>query len=112
MPVENIHRDGTLMFNKTPDDGVLADSNYSYFGDIHEDDEFNEDDLKKIKDKDSSMTKHWRYLTEAKANAKRKEREELEDESAEAEEGVTAEQLGDSTGTEDTKALKTAPDSK
>lgn len=102
MPVENIYKDSSLMFNKTPNDGVLADSFYSFLGDIHEDEEFNEADLKLIKDKDPTIAKQFRYITEAKANAKRKEREELEEESAEAEEAQT---IGDT-------AFLAAPDSK
>lgn len=101
MPVENIHRDGVLMFNKTPKDGVLSDSHVSFSGDIHEDNEFNADDLQLIKDKDASVSKHWRYLTEAKAKAKRADREELEQLADEAEQqrtGVNPEALLDSTG--------------
>ncbi len=86
MPVENIHRIGSLMFNKTPEGGVLADCVYSLLGDIHSDDEFNQEDFDLIKSKDKSVTKHWRYLTEAQAKAKLKERDELEALAAEAEE--------------------------
>lgn len=101
MPVENIHRDGTLMFNKTPKGGVLADSVYSHPGDIHEDDEFNEEDLKKIKDKDPSVSKHWRYLSSSQAKSKKTDRAELEKLANDAElqrQGLTPEALLDSTG--------------
>lgn len=101
MPVENIHQQGSLMFNKTPEGGVLADCVTSLFGDIHDDDDFNKEDLELIKDKDDSVKKHWRYLTDAQAKNKRKERQELEDLANEAEEMRNSEQPGaflDSTG--------------
>ena len=76
MPVENIHNDGTMMINKTPDNGVVSDCFHVFPGEILEDEDFSETDLKLIKDKDASMIKYWRYLTDAKANAKKKEKEE------------------------------------
>lgn len=101
MPVENIHQSGSLMFNKTPEGGVLADSVTSLYGQIHEDDEFNADDLQLIKDKDDSVKKYWRYLTDAQAKNKRKDRQELEDLASEADAARGSEQPGaflDSTG--------------
>lgn len=119
MPVENIHYDGSLMFNKMPEGGVLADCHTSLFGDIHDDEEFDEADLKAIKDKDDSVKKYWRYLTEAQAKSKRKDRQELEDLASEAEEQRNSAQPGafhDSTGPDGDETIedkmaasKTAP---
>lgn len=105
MPVENIHRDGSLMFNKNNEGGVLADSVSSVLGMIHEDDEFNEADLKKIKDKDPSMTKYWRYLSDSDAK-KRKEQQAEADQQAKEDAAARAGMpladgaFEDSTGTE------------
>lgn len=70
MPVENIHADGTLMFNKKGE-GALSESNYSFYGDIHEDDEFSESDLKLIKEKKGAIAKQLRYLSDDQAKSKR-----------------------------------------
>lgn len=78
MPVENIFANGTLMFNKKKENQTLPESVYSHFGEIHEDSEFTDADLKLIKEKDDSVKTHWRYLTDAKAKAKKQDRDELE----------------------------------
>lgn len=101
MPVENIHQDGSLMFNKMPEGGVLADCYTSVYGDIHEDEDFDEADIKAIKDKDDSVKGYWRYLTDSQAKNKLKDRQELEDLASEADAQRAGVQPGaflDSTG--------------
>lgn len=75
MPVENIHADGTLMFNKKGE-GALSESNYSFFGQIHDDDEFSDADLKLIKDKKGAIAKQLRYLSDDQANSKKRDQAE------------------------------------
>jgi len=75
MPVENIHADGTLMFNKKGE-GALSESNYSFYGDIHEDVEFSDSDLELIKAKKGAIAKQLRYLTDSQAKSKRKDQAE------------------------------------
>jgi hypothetical protein len=97
MPVENIHADGTLMFN-TKGEGALSESNYSFYGQIHEDDEFSEADLEAIKNKKGALAKQLRYLSDNQAKAKRADRAELE--------GLNVDEmnrLSDSTGVEPPK---------
>lgn len=108
MPVENIHQDGSLMFNKT-NVGTLSDCVTSLPGDVLEDDEFDEDMLKQIKDKDPSVSKYWRYLSESQAKTKRADRDELEKlatEAAAARAGVAPEAFLDSTGPEGDKTIE------
>lgn len=108
MPVENIHQNGTLMFNKAQE-GTISDCVTSFPGDIHEDDEFDEKTLKLIKDKDESVVRHWRYLTDAKAKAKKTDKAELEQLAVEADlqrQGLTPEALLDSTGSEGDKTVE------
>ena len=112
MPVENIHRDGSLMFNKSNEGGIISGCVTSFPGSIHDDDEFNADDLKKIKDKDSSMSKHWRYLSDDEAEKKKEQRAEQEaqdaaDEAARLGLPLAEGAFEDSTGTE---AKKSAAD--
>lgn len=75
MPVENIHADGTLMFN-SKGAGALSESNYSFFGQIHEDDEFSDEDLKAIKDKKGALKGQFRYLNDGQAKSKRDDQAE------------------------------------
>jgi len=80
MPVENIHANGTLMFNR-PGEGALSESQYSYFGEILPDDAFTDEDLALIKGKKGKIKGQFRYLSDAQAKTRKKdldERAELE----------------------------------
>lgn len=105
MPVENIHRDGSLMFNKKVKGAAMSECVTSLFGDIHDDVEFDKEMLEDIKNKAEDVVKHWRYLDKDDAQKKKDDQEELDKLEAEAEaqrtgQVITPEQLGDSTGAE------------